>query len=266
MASAMLATYPDVFSAGAIISGLPYGCATTVEEAFAAMFGNRKRTGRPLGDYVREASPHAGPWPRISVWHGTADPIVRAVNAEEIVQQWLEVNGMPQAAGREELGPGYTRRVWENGESVPIIESYLITGMGHGVPIAVGTSPESCGAVAPFFIPVGISSTRRIAKFWGLAKAEATVRSPAAVTEPAIEVPRVPAIASSMMSDHADSDRASRTNASRGKSRSLDPNAVIAAAFEAAGLPVPDVDKTHQGVAPGPIIAAAMKAAGVIKS
>jgi feruloyl esterase len=44
MASAMLATYPDVFAGGAIIAGLPYGSARNVQEAFEAM---AKGSGRP---------------------------------------------------------------------------------------------------------------------------------------------------------------------------------------------------------------------------
>jgi hypothetical protein len=47
----------------------------------------------------------------------------------------------------------------------------------------------------------------------------------------------------------------------------LDPNAVIAAAFRAAGLPVAEIPLAPPGasprVAPGPIIAAALKAAGL---
>ena len=50
----------------------------------------------------------------------------------------------------------------------------------------------------------------------------------------------------------------------------LDPNAVIAAAFRAAGLPVPEVPTAPLGatprVTPGPIIAAALKAAGLTQS
>ena len=38
MASVMLATYPEVFAGGAIIAGLPYGCASNVQQAFEAMF------------------------------------------------------------------------------------------------------------------------------------------------------------------------------------------------------------------------------------
>jgi hypothetical protein len=48
----------------------------------------------------------------------------------------------------------------------------------------------------------------------------------------------------------------------------LDPNEVIAAAFKAAGLAVPEIPTARPGatphVAPGPIIAAALKAAGLI--
>jgi hypothetical protein len=50
----------------------------------------------------------------------------------------------------------------------------------------------------------------------------------------------------------------------------LDPNAAIAAAFKAAGLPVPELPTAPPGtpprVAPGPIIAAALKAARLMRS
>ena len=50
----------------------------------------------------------------------------------------------------------------------------------------------------------------------------------------------------------------------------LDPNAAIAAAFRAAGLPCPEAPKvplsTTARVAPGPIIAAALKAARLTQS
>jgi hypothetical protein len=56
----------------------------------------------------------------------------------------------------------------------------------------------------------------------------------------------------------------------RQTSHPLDPNTVIAAAFRAAGLPVPEVPTAPLGatrrVTPGPIIAAALKAAGLRQS
>ena len=97
MASVMLATYPEVFAGGAIIGGLPYGCASNVEQAFEAMFTDRGHAARALGDTVRAASKHRGPWPKISVWHGTSDPIVKPSNAEDIIRQWSNCTGFRTA-------------------------------------------------------------------------------------------------------------------------------------------------------------------------
>jgi len=69
MASVMLATYPELFAGGAIIAGLPYGCARNVQQAFEAMFAEEGHTAQALGDRVRAASRYRGPWPKISVWH-----------------------------------------------------------------------------------------------------------------------------------------------------------------------------------------------------
>ena len=48
-----------------------------------------------------------------------------------------------------------------------MIESYTITGMAHGTPLATGTLTR-CGVAGPFLLEVGISSSYHIAKFFGL--------------------------------------------------------------------------------------------------
>ena len=72
MASVMLATYPEIFAGGAIIAGLPYGSASSVQEAFEAMFNDRAPSSRALGDHVRGASNHRGPVAEDigMAWHG----------------------------------------------------------------------------------------------------------------------------------------------------------------------------------------------------
>ena len=83
MTAAMLATYPEVFAAGAIIAGLPYGAAGNVQQAFESMFqGPRAQRGRMGRSGARGASRHRGPWPRVSIWHGDADATVVPLNAE----------------------------------------------------------------------------------------------------------------------------------------------------------------------------------------
>ena len=168
MTATMLATYPDVFAAGAIIAGLPYRCATSVPEAFECMFQGQTRSAQEWGSLVRNASSHRGPWPKVSVWHGSADTTVKPMNAGEIIKQWTDVHGLKPNPSFSETVDGYPRRVWTNASGDDVIEEYVITGMAHGTPLAVGSDENSYGAAGPFLLDVGISSSHRIAEFWGL--------------------------------------------------------------------------------------------------
>ena len=104
MASNMLACYPEVFAGGAIIAGLPYGAAATVQQAFETMFQSPSRSAREWGDLVRKASPHRGPWPRVSIWHGNADKTVIPSNALEILKQWTDSPWSSDISLRENQG------------------------------------------------------------------------------------------------------------------------------------------------------------------
>jgi poly(hydroxyalkanoate) depolymerase family esterase len=168
MTSVMLATYPEIFAAGAMIAGLPYRTATNLHEAFESMFKARARPAREWGDFVRAASPHRGPWPRISVWHGGADPLVKRENADQIVKQWIDVHGLDDQPRLIETVDGYPRQVWRNRSGVDLVESYTIPNMAHGTPLAAGDSHDQCGVPGAFLLEVGISSSYHIAKFWGL--------------------------------------------------------------------------------------------------
>jgi poly(hydroxyalkanoate) depolymerase family esterase len=130
MAAAMLATYPEVFAAGAIIAGLPYGTASNVQEAFESMFQGKSHIAKVWGDLVRRASSHRGPWPRVSIWHGDADATVRPINADGLIAQWTDVHGIDTAPGEDNVD-GYPRKVWRR-DGVDLVESYTITGMAHG--------------------------------------------------------------------------------------------------------------------------------------
>jgi poly(hydroxyalkanoate) depolymerase family esterase len=167
MASVMLATYPEVFAGGAIIAGLPYGSAKGVPAALDRMRGQGLPDAAALDALVRRASDHAGPWPTISVWHGDRDATVNSANADAIVSQWRSVHGISDGAGSVETGDGYTRRIWRNAEQGAVIEHYTIPAMGHGTPLDTAGS-DGCGKPGPFMLDVGVSSTRRIAAFWGL--------------------------------------------------------------------------------------------------
>ncbi|MBN8942156.1 MAG: PHB depolymerase family esterase [Rhizobiales bacterium] len=193
MTSVMLATYPELFAAGAIIGGLPYGAAGNVQEAFASMNGV-SREAELWGDRVRAAAGHQGPWPRVSIWHGTDDPTVRLVNAHELVKQWTNVHGIVSLEPARALGDGHERLTWA-GPKGGLVELVTIAGMGHGVP--VDPSQESGGETGAYFLDAGIASTRHIAAFWGLIPEKAVDRPrPAAPTWPEkrMTMPREPGL------------------------------------------------------------------------
>jgi feruloyl esterase len=168
MTSVMLATYPELFAGGAIIAGLPFGTAANVNEALESMFHVRARPAREWGDLVRAASRHRGPWPRVSVWHGSADTVVRPDNADEIIKQWTDVHDLDPSPTLTETVDGYPRQVWRDRAGRDVIELYTIAGMAHGAPLATGTAEMHCGIPGAFVLDVGISSSYHIAKFWGL--------------------------------------------------------------------------------------------------
>ncbi|MGA7803212.1 extracellular catalytic domain type 1 short-chain-length polyhydroxyalkanoate depolymerase [Bradyrhizobium sp.] len=169
MTTVMLATYPEVFAAGAVIAGLPYGVASNVREALTGMRGAlRVRSAPELGDLVRKASNHRGKWPKLSVWHGSADRTVNPANANEIVKQWLDLHGLPLEPMSEGMVDGHPRQVWWDHDGETLVESYTITDMAHGTPLGVAENDKRYGAQGMFLIEAGISSSYHIAKFFGL--------------------------------------------------------------------------------------------------
>jgi len=163
MTVAMLACYPEVFAAGAIIAGLPYGTASNVQEAFESMFQGKSHSAKVWGDRVRRASSHRGPWPRVSIWHGDADATVKPINAESLARQWTNLHGIDGGPVEDNVD-GYPRKVWRR-DGVDVVEAYTITGMAHGTPLATAAHGGEAG---PFMLEAGISSSYHIARFFGL--------------------------------------------------------------------------------------------------
>jgi feruloyl esterase len=196
MTNVMLAAYPDVFAGGAPIAGLPYGAASDAREAFGAMFQGVRHLPDVWGDYVRAASTHRGPWPRVSVWHGDADTTVKPENGEAIALQWANVHGLPATPGEVETDGAIGRSVWLDGRGAPAVERFVIHGLGHGTPLET-LGPQGCGAAGAYLLEAGVSSSLQIAKFWGLAKAVQEAATKPSATEtprPRADAPPKPEI------------------------------------------------------------------------
>ncbi|WBU32264.1 PHB depolymerase family esterase [Rhodopseudomonas palustris] len=168
MTAALLATYPDVFAGGAVIAGLPYGVAHNVRQALKEMRHATPRSGHELGELVRHATAHQGPWPKLAVWHGDADRTVDPANADALVRQWLDLHGLAEAPTAQNEVCGYPHRAWRNSSGETVVESYTVTGMAHGTPLGAGAGDERYGVAGAYLLDVGISSSYHIAQFFGL--------------------------------------------------------------------------------------------------
>ncbi|MCK6550217.1 PHB depolymerase family esterase [Myxococcota bacterium] len=161
MAASLLAAYPDVFAAGAIMAGLPAGCASTASDAFTCMSPGRDLSQAAWADRVRAAYPgYSGEHPRVSIWHGTADYTVRDANRVQLVKQWTGVHGISATPTRTELVNGATRELYEDAAGDLLVESYSVPGMGHGTAVDPGFAPAGgCGRAGAFLLDQGICST-----------------------------------------------------------------------------------------------------------
>ncbi|MFI7325778.1 alpha/beta hydrolase family esterase [Streptomyces rubiginosohelvolus] len=172
MTSVMLAAYPDVFAAGAVVAGIPYGCGTDVVSAFGCMSPGVDRTPAAWAQAVRDAHPgFAGHWPRVAIWHGDSDATVAPRNADELRDQWTAVHGLGQTPDRTStIGPNSTRRseylAADGGASV--VEVNRVPGIGHGTPVDPGSGAEQCGATGTQHFIDSICSSYWITRFFGL--------------------------------------------------------------------------------------------------
>jgi poly(hydroxyalkanoate) depolymerase family esterase len=130
MAMVMGQTYPDLFAAVGVHSGLAYRSANDVMSALAVMRGDK---GAVLA--ASRGSINATP-PRLIVFQGSADATVNAANADRIFEAGkASLRGLqrqPQTyGGKAPGGRQYSRTVIESQTGDPLIEDWRIDGAGH---------------------------------------------------------------------------------------------------------------------------------------
>jgi len=149
MAAVMAATYPDLYAAVGVHSGLPYAAATDLASAFTAMKQGPARPTRP--------GPAALP---LIVLHGDRDTTVAPANAAGLIDNALTafssgaklaaVTAIEQVPG----GHAYTRTCYQDADGAAQAEHWTIHQGGHfwsgGVPGGSYTDPRGPSASAEF--------------------------------------------------------------------------------------------------------------------
>ena len=128
MAAVMGEAYPELYAAIGVHSGLPYGSASDVVSAFAAM-RDEPGGGHPMPRL--EAGGKAMP---TIVFHGSADRTVHPSNAERIIaaaRARAEEGEVRRVEGRSPSGRTYTRTIALAPDGAAAAELWLIEGAGH---------------------------------------------------------------------------------------------------------------------------------------
>lgn len=135
MAAIMAATYPDLYAAAAIHSGLPYGAAHDLRSAFAAMRG-RLAMGSSAAP-VSTGVELRGPRIPLIIFHGASDSTVARANADLLAAQWTASTGSmpPERAevsqGRTAAGRPWTRTCYAGASEWPLVEKWIVDRLGH---------------------------------------------------------------------------------------------------------------------------------------
>ena len=125
MAAIMGSTYPELYAAVGIHSGLPYAAASDLPSALQAM-----RSGMNETKSAR-AQPQSATRP-IIVFHGDRDTTVHPRNGEQLIAQNVPRNAVTSVVnGGAPGGLTYTRTIHKNGAGLPLAEQWLIHGAGH---------------------------------------------------------------------------------------------------------------------------------------
>jgi poly(hydroxyalkanoate) depolymerase family esterase len=128
MAVVMGEVYPELYAAIGVHSGLPYGSASDVVSAFAAM------RDEPGGGHPMPRLAAGGKAVRTIVFHGSADQTVHPANADRIIaaaRARTEAGEVKRVEGRSASRRIYTRTIVLTAEGAAAAELWLIEGAGH---------------------------------------------------------------------------------------------------------------------------------------
>jgi poly(hydroxyalkanoate) depolymerase family esterase len=153
MAAIMAATYPDLYAAVGVHSGLAYGAAHDLPSALAAMKQGTRQGTRHLTESI----------PLIA-FHGDGDTTVAPVNADRLLEQWLRgasngqdsvqrsVRDVKVERGQVANGHAYTRSIYYDVSGRTIMEKWMVHQAGHawsgGSPSGSYTDPKGPDASA----------------------------------------------------------------------------------------------------------------------
>jgi len=165
MASSMLVNYPDLFTAGAVVAGIPFPCADGLITGISCMRNGPSQTVDELVTQAQTLNPKQRAWPKLAVWTGKNDSIVNPLNSLFLAQQWAQLFALT-AKPIIEKKTGYTITRWQNAADEVQIELVEVEKLDHG--IMVNPDAENGGEAADYLLTSPVSTAKQVIHFWQL--------------------------------------------------------------------------------------------------
>ena len=142
MTNVMAAEYPDVFAAGTAFMGVPATCFATGSASNTwnsqCSGGQISKTAQQWGDAARAMDPgYGGSYPRMQLFHGTADTTLNYNNFGEEIKQWTNLKGVSQSpVASSSPQSGWTRTRYGSNVTQAPVEGISVAGQGHTLPLS----------------------------------------------------------------------------------------------------------------------------------
>lgn len=166
MTSVMLASYPEVFASGALVAGIPFGCATNAFNAWTCMYAQEfpPVSARTRAEYVTRASNHQGAYPRVMIIQGGSDNLVNPRNGQHNLDQWVHVHGLENTSPTRTFTTRFQKTEYLR-RGLSQVTLLSLNRVGHGYPISVR---KKCGKPSKYIIDVDFCASEAIAEFFDL--------------------------------------------------------------------------------------------------
>lgn len=165
MASGMLANYPELFTGGAVVAGIPFSCADGLITGISCMRNGPSQTSAELITHVKNLNPTQKIWPKLSVWTGVNDNIVNPLNSSMLAQQWANLSALKSKPIINQKS-GYTITRWKNSAQEIGVELVEVNDLGHG--IMVNPNIENGGKESDYLLASPVSTVKHVIDFWQL--------------------------------------------------------------------------------------------------
>ena len=139
MTNVLVGSYPDVFEAGSAYSGTAHACFAGAPSA-TPMSPNQTcaqgltHSPEEWAPFVHNSYPgYDGSRPRMQIWHGNADTLVRPQCAIEALKQWSAVLGETNTQNVTGVpSPQYRQVIYGDGSN---LMGFFGQGVGHTAPV-----------------------------------------------------------------------------------------------------------------------------------